>query len=408
MSSNIESNELLCDVVRKPNCDVTLTLINGGCDINYVDKEGRCVLLHACFGAHISQIKLLLEKGAKVDKILGKLKLNGSRDLQIVKLLVDHGADPNEIGGDKRFLLSQAVNLKNVDAVDQLLSLPSVKVDVHSGNGITALRWACVSGLQLITRLLLNKGADPNIIGDGSTPFLRSIEMKKYDIVQMLLSHDISVNVQDNTGNSALHYAAKDNKPDFVYQLLVLGADINLKNNEGKTPVDLCDTDELKWVVQNYEKVAASRVDTAKTVHMATGISEKDDTTKTVHSATGIPEKCDSSAVSIPEKDDIARFVVPPWCKKPNQTIVIGKVYACNYQVWDGAFKCWSNWKEVPRSAECEYIVNEKIPYHTIAVADKWIRVRFSTIYSDLGNAIRHAQIYEGYLLMTNLLAFDK
>lgn len=367
-----------------------------------MDKCGQSVLSHACLSGNVPQIKLLLEKGAKLDKILYRFKFVTAADLEIAKLLIDGGADPNEIydDKDKTFLLFNATKNRNIRAVDWLLSIPQVKVDMHNGNGTTALRMACANGSQLIARMLLNKGADPNIIGEGeSTPFIRSIQTQNYDITQMLLPHNISVDIQNQDGNSALHFAARDNKTDLVYQLLVLGADKNLKNKEGQTPSDFCGSQELFWVMQNYEKITVPRVDSV--VPAATIVTEKDDhpvvsvTEKDNHPVVSVAEK-DDPVVSVAEKDDSVKFIIPQRCRKIGQVINIGRVSKiCTYSVWNKMFKCWDEGRYVLKNAECEYIVDGKIPYHKILVGEKFVCVRFNAIYTDLAEPIMAYQMYE-------------
>ncbi|CAN5419318.1 hypothetical protein BH11BAC2_BH11BAC2_08390 [soil metagenome] len=56
---------------------------------------------------------------------------------------------------------------------------------------------------------------------------------------KMLTTHDIQLNTRDRKGMTALHYAVQLNKPDFVSFLISQGASTSIKNNNGKTPVDL-------------------------------------------------------------------------------------------------------------------------------------------------------------------------
>lgn len=368
MTSNIESNELLCSVVRTSNCEVTLMLIKGGCDVNYVDKTGKSVLAHACEAIFAPQIKLLLENGAKIDSIqnlLGLVFIMMS-DFEIAKLLIDNGIDPNKSDTSGTCLLHCYAVSNNITAVIWLLSRPQVKVDILNGKRRTPLRIACSNGHQLIARLLCNKGADPNIIGDDkSTPFLRSLETRLFEVTQMLLSYNIDVNIQDDKGNCALHYAVMYRKTDIIYQLAILGADKTLKNNQGKTPIDYCDTDASKILFKNNEKMMYTIP------------------TKIVHGVT--------------TKNIIRKFVVPKQCKKEfGQTIKVGSVgTTCHYQVWNAIFECWSEYKSVLKKIECEYIVGEKIPYHVIVVGNKHIPIRFNLIFIDTGVIIPMSDLYE-------------
>jgi ankyrin repeat protein len=50
------------------------------------------------------------------------------------------------------------------------------------------------------------------------------------------------INLQDKNGDTALHLAATNNNFNVVKQLIDYGADVFLKNNDGKTPLHMaCD-----------------------------------------------------------------------------------------------------------------------------------------------------------------------
>ena len=71
-------------------------------------------------------------------------------------------------------------------------------------------------------------------------------------VVELLLAHQADVNVKDNTGKTPLHVAAAGSEYGFqeiVELLLANGADINVKNNDGKTPLDAAI--QVGWKVPN-------------------------------------------------------------------------------------------------------------------------------------------------------------
>ena len=52
----------------------------------------------------------------------------------------------------------------------------------------------------------------------------------------MLLNAGADVMVQDDDGNTPLHYAANFDKDENIQTLLAAGADAKVKDNSGKTP----------------------------------------------------------------------------------------------------------------------------------------------------------------------------
>ncbi|XP_062550828.1 uncharacterized protein LOC134215716 [Armigeres subalbatus] len=69
---------------------------------------------------------------------------------------------------------------------------------------------------------------------------MRSARWYGHDVgsVQLLLDHGAKVNGTDNDGNTALHYACSNNDWELAEMLVENGADLLIKNNEGKIPLE--------------------------------------------------------------------------------------------------------------------------------------------------------------------------
>ncbi|SPO06411.1 uncharacterized protein DNG_09100 [Cephalotrichum gorgonifer] len=144
--------------------------------------------------------------------------------------------------------------------------------DIHGGgpSGDTPLHSAA-STSAILTRLLLDAGANPNAVNsfgaaplhlvtseeslvalvegssgvdlnprdaEGRTPLLRLLELPSESIVLKFLEYMPDCNVIDNAGDGALHtLLRKSTSPAIVKALLEAGADPNLKNSKGLTPI---------------------------------------------------------------------------------------------------------------------------------------------------------------------------
>jgi len=64
-----------------------------------------------------------------------------------------------------------------------------------------------------------------------------------------LIDNAIYVDQQDHLGNTALHYAVMGRNKFFISSLLSIHADIHLKNNEGKSPLDLAHEMKNKVII---------------------------------------------------------------------------------------------------------------------------------------------------------------
>lgn len=65
-------------------------------------------------------------------------------------------------------------------------------------------------------------------------------------LVCLLLSKGSAINVLDIAGNTPLHHAFEECHPDVVIELLKQGADPSQKNNDDKTPIEVCGDIDVK------------------------------------------------------------------------------------------------------------------------------------------------------------------
>lgn len=133
-------------------------------------------------------------------------------NVKLIKLLVRAGS--NVLARNK-----QGINMLHVAAQgDQAFSLiyfknRGVSINEKDGESSTALHWACFAGSDTA--------------------------------IYYLLAWGIDVNAFDNNSNTPLHIAIKsaESFPNTrsIKELLIKGADKDIKNIEGKKPIDLAD-----------------------------------------------------------------------------------------------------------------------------------------------------------------------
>lgn len=91
---------------------------------------------------------LLGDKGADLNKRIydGKNPLSGVRSLDILKALLDRGADATALDDDGGFLLMHYATKGRIDIKACLLQDPRVRatIDVQDMNGNTAFHYACL------------------------------------------------------------------------------------------------------------------------------------------------------------------------------------------------------------------------------------------------------------------------
>ncbi len=106
------------------------------------------------------------------------------------------------------------------------------------GHTETALTLACGNGRQEAAELLLEHGADPNILGDSSWNALIAASYSGHlDLVNLLLNHGAKVDLPFENGGTALSLMCLNGKLEIARSLITHGADINHQNKSGITPL---------------------------------------------------------------------------------------------------------------------------------------------------------------------------
>lgn len=138
--------------------------------------------------------------------------------------------------------LHNALMRNDIQTINRLLdsNMDAIKSIINDKDrwGYTVLFEACKRRYKGLVRLLLEHGADPNILNDrGESPLYSCMfGTINIGIVRLLLDHNANVNFQ-NHGVTALQVAILDKKLSVIELLLQRGADPNVTNKEGKTPL---------------------------------------------------------------------------------------------------------------------------------------------------------------------------
>ena len=146
--------------------------------------------------------------------------LNGSSSNaeEVVRTLLQWGADPNSTGGPTSSSSSSS-----------------------SKESRTALlRAVCAEKPQVgLARMLLDAGAVVDQgDGKGVTPLMHAVFVGDVEMVRMLMAeYGASVGARDAEGATALHYAVKRDAPEVCALLLRYGADPAARHDRGSTPL---------------------------------------------------------------------------------------------------------------------------------------------------------------------------
>lgn len=161
--------ELLCGAIES-NDQETIELFFKFPDRFDIDKPctiGVTPLMMACCVKNIQLIKRLIEYGADVNAVGIKNRPSlicaiNLKNLKIIELLIQHGATVNMCDADGYTPLMYAVNHNDSDAIRTLIN-HGADLDAVDQIGFTALMHAAILGHTSIVELLIEKGADTSV-----------------------------------------------------------------------------------------------------------------------------------------------------------------------------------------------------------------------------------------------------
>ena len=274
MSSNNKLlTERLLSAVTTGNSEALLRLLQAGGRTTIVDFDRRSLLSLAAYHGHPECVKILLDFGADVEfdnyemyTPLAFAAKNGHSEC--VKLLIEAGANVNRHTADGS-PLTHAAHGRDYDCLRLLLdagAFPNAKTCY----GGTALSIVLENGQADSARLLLERGAHLHgadgfafdemmraVLGDneeciqlvlnhGGNPYYigRKQDLALFDLIseddgdemRRLLQQGADVNVKDANGQTPLFHALRySSVDDCLYLLLAAGADENIRDNDGMT-----------------------------------------------------------------------------------------------------------------------------------------------------------------------------
>jgi ankyrin repeat protein len=111
-----------------------------------------------------------------------------------------------------------------------------------SDDGFTALHLAVFGRQEEAARLLLEAGADPNVLATSSfarvPPLGTAAFVQSVSLARLLLDHGADPNRSGEGGFTALHAAAQNGDEELARLLLEHGADRSLAADDGRRAAD--------------------------------------------------------------------------------------------------------------------------------------------------------------------------
>lgn len=207
----------------------------------------RSPFFKAIDSSDLEEVKKHIENGIDVNKVYGeydhplyrassvkRTDVKGKKDnrLEIIKLLLKHGAKLNSTNYDGSYALHGAAINGNKDIVKFLLKIGS-NVNEYDESGITALHSAAYHGMYEILELLIENGADFDVKpGDSEmTPLEYMSTSGQYippvhvlKTIEVFINNGIDIDSRGMGGETPLEIASSYGNEYIVLYLLEKGA----------------------------------------------------------------------------------------------------------------------------------------------------------------------------------------
>ncbi|XP_065921776.1 uncharacterized protein [Magallana gigas] len=203
---NVDS--ALIEAVRMQDFEIVTFLLKSKAEINHKGIQGLTAL-------HVQLMQRPISRYRDADSILN--------------ILTAHGA---------------SVNIKSVhddESMLNVLTAHGASVNIKSVHGETPIHVALRQQIFKVIPNLISQNLEPNITdNDGLSYLMLAAQFGEEDLVEHFVDIGADCSLVDSKGNSALHYACYENFKTCVFHILLRnGCSINLKNNEGLTPLNL-------------------------------------------------------------------------------------------------------------------------------------------------------------------------
>jgi ankyrin repeat protein len=260
-------------IFNKP--DVVKLLIEKGARIDIVDSEERSVLFMAIKFNFIDIIKLFLlyNKSLIGISILDIRDRNQNillhyaiilKNLEIVKLLLENGSNPNLTEKNGYNSLHLAIYSRNFD-ICELIFKHNIDVNAKCNTGESALHLACNLQLTKISALLVANGIDVNLqdYNHDFTALHYAVNLNNKELIQLLLQNNSDPNIQDMFGNTPLHYCLLENNYEVLVMINTLSVkkyevNYSLWNIDGKIPLHII-LEQNPHDIFNYLNIVLSK-----------------------------------------------------------------------------------------------------------------------------------------------------
>ena len=232
------NTQQVLQLASKGETAAVLTSLGRNTDVNQSQSDGTTLLHWATYYGDVELVTQLLRRDADVNarNEFGATPLSQAAiagNPEILQALLEAGADVNERGADDQTALMILARTDNLDAAKVLIRAGADVNAVEKWRGQTALMWAAAQKQALMTKLLLDNGAESNAQSSRNNWERQVTGEPRMKILPM-------------GGLTPLLYAAREGCTGCTQYLIEAGADLNKTDPEGITPLVMANLN-AKW-----------------------------------------------------------------------------------------------------------------------------------------------------------------
>ncbi|PPC88573.1 MAG: hypothetical protein CTY37_00765 [Methylotenera sp.] len=260
VSGNLPSHGAYKPIVRKAHVPAQSDIATLPAMVDEALKQGSSLedeLHNATIARDSTRIEYLLKRGANINTrdtdnqtpLMVAIKTN---DLSIINGLLEYKADPNLQDSDGWTAAMHAVR-SNEPKIFRLLGKFQADFNITNKDGLTALAMAVFDNKANAAVAMLDNNAKPDMAMGAAKYNVLMIAVQKGNLqmAQTLLQYKASPNAKNAGGLTPLMIAAYGNQDMLISLLLKAGADASLKDDQGKTAVELAkENDASKALAQ--------------------------------------------------------------------------------------------------------------------------------------------------------------
>ena len=184
----------------------------------------------------------------KNDQLFEKLDTG---EIEKVTYLLDHGADIEARDVNGNTVLLKALDNGNLELAKILLERGANPL-VKNKEGLSVATAAALQFEVDLFKKLVEKGAPANPGILGKMNLLMNLSMEGHsDMVSFILEKNPSdINLQDDFGNTALHYAVIGAHSEVVKALMEKDAEVSIVNGDGQSALDIAKKNDYAAILE--------------------------------------------------------------------------------------------------------------------------------------------------------------